>query len=77
MFFDPRLSCDAAISCATCHRSENGFAHPDKLSPGYPGNKHFRNSPSVINAAHKKVWMHDGRLRTSLNDVTRGMLTES
>jgi len=76
LFFDPRLSGDAAISCATCHQPENGFAHPDALAPGYPGNKHFRNSPSVINAAHKKVWMHDGRLGTNLNDVTREMLTE-
>lgn len=76
LFFDPRLSGDAAISCATCHLPEHGYANPDALSPGYPGNKHFRNAPSVINAAHKKVWMHDGRLGTNLNDVTRGMLTE-
>ncbi len=76
LFFDPRLSGDAAISCATCHQPEHGFAHPDKLSPGYPGNKHFRNSPTVINAVHKGRWMHDSRLGTNLNDVTRGMLTE-
>ncbi|MDP6190150.1 MAG: cytochrome c peroxidase [Gammaproteobacteria bacterium] len=76
LFFDARLSGDAAISCATCHQPEHGFAHPDKLSPGYPGNKHFRNSPTVINAVHKKRWLHDSRLGTSLNDVTRGMLTE-
>jgi cytochrome c peroxidase len=76
LFFDARLSGDAAISCATCHKPENGFSHPDELSPGYPGNKHFRNSPGLINTAHKKVWMHDGRLGTNLNDVTREMLTE-
>ncbi|MDM8547053.1 cytochrome c peroxidase [Candidatus Venteria ishoeyi] len=76
LFFDKRLSGDAAISCATCHQPEHGFAHPDALSPGYPGNKHFRNSPTVINSAHKKVWFHDGRLGTNLNDVTREMLTE-
>ncbi len=76
LFFDPRLSGDAAISCATCHNPKAGFAHSDALSPGYPGNKHFRNSPTVINAVHKKSWMHDGRLGTNLNDVTREMLTE-
>jgi len=76
LFFDKRLSGDAAISCATCHQPKFGFAHPDKLSPGYPGNKHFRNSPSVINTTYKKVWMHDGRLGTNLNDVTREMITE-
>ena len=76
LFFDKRLSGDAAISCATCHKPENGFAHPAALSPGYPGNKHFRNSPTLINAAHKKVWFHDGRIGTNLNDVTREMITE-
>jgi len=73
LFFDRRLSGDAAIACADCH---NGYAHPDALSPGYPGNGHFRNSMSVINAAHKKVWNHDGRIGTNLNDMTREMLTE-
>ncbi len=77
LFFDKRLSGDAAISCASCHKPENGFSHPDALSPGYPGNKHFRNSPTLINTVHKKVWNHDGRLGTNLNDVTRGMLTET
>lgn len=76
LFFDKRLSGDAAISCATCHVPENGFAHPDALSPGYPGNGHFRNSPTLINSASKKVWLHDGRLGTNLNDVTREMITE-
>ncbi len=76
LFFDKRLSGDAAISCATCHAPENGFAHPDALSPGYPGNGHFRNSIGLINSAHKSIWLHDGRLGTNLNDVTREMLTE-
>jgi len=76
LFFDPRLSGDGAISCATCHQPDNGFSSKQALSPGYPGNGHFRNAPTVINAAHKKVWMHDGRIGTNLNDVTRGMITE-
>lgn len=76
LFFDKRISGDAGIACASCHQPENGFSHPDALSPGYPGNKHFRNSPTLINVAHKKVWNHDGRIGTNLNDVTREMLTE-
>ena len=76
LFFDKRLSGDAAISCATCHQPEHGYGHPDALSPGYPGNDHFRNSPTLINTVHKKTWMHDGRIGTNLNDVTREMITE-
>ncbi len=76
LFYDKRLSGDAAISCASCHKPENAFAHPDALAPGYPGNKHFRNSPTLVNVALKKTWLHDGRLGTNLNDVTREMITE-
>ncbi len=76
LFFDKRLSGDAAISCATCHIPENGFSYPKPLSLGYPGNGHFRNSIGLINVAQKKVWLHDGRLGTNLNDVTREMITE-
>ena len=76
LFFDARLSGDAAISCATCHSPDHGYSTSLPLSEGYPGNGHFRNSPSLINVAHKKSWFHDGRIGTNLNDVTREMLTE-
>jgi cytochrome c peroxidase len=77
LFYDTRLSGDTSTSCGSCHQPEHGFSHPDPLSPGYRGNGHFRNSPTLINSALKDIWMHDGRLGTNLNDVTRGMITES
>ncbi len=77
LFFDKRLSGDAAISCATCHDPEKGFADGLALSKAYPGSDGFRNTPTLINAAHKAAWFHDGRLGTNLNDATREMLTES
>jgi len=76
LFFDKRLSGDAGISCATCHVPEKGFASKEALSPGYPGNGHFRNASSLINVAHRQVWNWDGRIGTNLNDMTREMLTE-
>ncbi|MBI5286106.1 MAG: cytochrome-c peroxidase, partial [Deltaproteobacteria bacterium] len=36
LFFDARLSGDAAISCATCHNSEQGFTTRMSLSDAYP-----------------------------------------
>ena len=77
LFFDPRLSGDAALSCASCHQPDKGFADGLALSEAYPGSSHFRNTPTLINAALKAAWMHDGRLGTDLNDVTREMLTET
>ncbi|NYZ66370.1 photosynthetic protein synthase I [Endozoicomonas sp. SM1973] len=76
LFFDKRLSGDSNIACSDCHQPQYGFTHSTALSPGYPGNKHFRNAPSLINTALKTRWLHDGRIATNLNDVVREMLTE-
>jgi cytochrome c peroxidase len=82
LFFDKRISGDAGIACSDCHVPENGYGSKEALSPGYPGNGHFRNAPTLVNTAVKATmknshpWMWDGRLGTSLNDVTREMLTE-
>lgn len=77
LFFDPRLSGDVSMSCATCHNPAKGFSDGKALSDAYPGTKGFRNTPTLINTAHKKVWFHDGRIGTNLNDITRDQLTES
>ncbi len=76
LFYDKRISGDAGISCADCHVPEKAYASEEALSPGYPGNGHFRNAASLVNVAHRKVWNWDGRIGTSLNDMTREMLTE-
>lgn len=81
LFFDPRLSGDAAISCASCHVPEAGFSDGKPLSDAYPGTLGFRNTPTLINTAYKAQlgipWFHDGRLGTNLNDVTRDQITET
>ena len=77
LFFDVRLSGDAAISCATCHIPDKGFADGLPLSKAYPGSDGFRNTPTLINTAYKAAWFHDGRVGTNLNDVTREMITET
>ncbi len=77
LFFDKRLSGDVAISCASCHVAEKGFGDGLALSKAYPGSDGFRNTPTLINVAHKTAWFHDGRLGTNLNDVTREMITET
>ena len=76
LFFDPRLSGDAALSCASCHDPEKGFSDGLALAKAYPGSDGFRNTPTLINTAKRAAWFHDGRLGTNLNDVTRESLTE-
>ncbi|SON52834.1 putative methylamine utilization protein mauG [Vibrio tapetis subsp. tapetis] len=76
LFFDTRLSGNTALSCASCHMPENGYSYPEALGPAYTGSKGFRNVPTLINTVYKKVWFHDGRIGTNLNDVTRENITE-
>jgi len=76
LFYDRRLSGDAAISCASCHDPEKGFANDLPLSKAYPGSDGFRNAPTLINTVKRDAWFHDGRIGTNLNDVTRESITE-
>ncbi len=77
LFFDARLSGDAALSCATCHNSENGFTTRNQLSEAYPGSKHWRNAPTLLNVVYKgKMHGWDGRL-DDLDDMLRDMITDS
>ncbi len=60
LFFDPRLSGNATISCASCHLPQMGWGFTDTLSMGYPGTVHWRNSQTLINSAYYKKLFWDG-----------------
>ncbi len=78
LFFDPRLSGDATLSCATCHSPERGWADGLALSKGYPGTRYFRNTPTVVNAALGRLMYWDGRLPASdLPTVVRDHISEA
>ncbi len=76
LFFDKRLSGDASVSCASCHQPERGYSDGLALSDAYGQLAGFRNTPTLINVAHKSIWFHDGRMGTNLNDVVRDQLTD-
>ncbi len=58
LFFDPRLSGNGAMPCSACHLPDAGWDFPDKISLGYPGTTHWRNSQTVVNSAYygKLFW---------------------
>lgn len=61
LFFDPILSKDNSISCASCHSSFNAFAHTDHdLSHGIGDSIGTRNAPALFNLAWQKSFMWDG-----------------
>ncbi len=61
LFFDPRLSKDNTVSCASCHVPAAGFADPHQFSLGVGGKQGGRNAPPALNAAYNQVQFWDGR----------------
>lgn len=61
LYYDPILSSDNTVSCATCHDPKYGFADPKPVSEGVRHQKGNRNSPPVTNAAYFHVQFWDGR----------------
>jgi cytochrome c peroxidase len=63
LFYDPILSRDNSISCASCHSPYNAFAHVDHdLSHGIDNKIGTRNAPALMNLAWKRDFMWDGAI---------------
>ncbi|MFK8014001.1 MAG: cytochrome-c peroxidase [Gammaproteobacteria bacterium] len=64
LFFDPRLSGDGSIACATCHNPALGWSDGRQTGIGFGGTVLHRASPTVINTAYNRLQMWDGRERS-------------
>jgi cytochrome c peroxidase len=63
LFYDPVLSSDSSISCASCHSQYTAFAHVDHdLSHGIRDQIGNRNAPTLQNLAWSKSFMWDGAI---------------
>ena len=63
LFFDPILSIDSTISCASCHRPAAAFSDDRRFSRGVNG-RTARNSMTLANAAWMPSLFWDGRAAT-------------
>ena len=61
LFFDPRLSQDGTVSCASCHDLEKGGDDGLQYSVGVGGKKGNINAPTVYNAVFNFRQFWDGR----------------
>jgi cytochrome c peroxidase len=64
LFFDPILSDDRTVACASCHQPEHGFAGPDGKARGIRGQTTTRRAPSLFNRAYGTSFFWDGRTAT-------------
>jgi hypothetical protein len=64
LFFEPRLSGDGTVSCATCHDPVRAFTDGRPVSIGIRGRVGQRNAPTILNALYNKHQFWDGRVAT-------------
>ncbi len=61
LFYEPMLSRNNIVSCASCHSQYTAFTHVDHaLSHGIEDKIGTRNSPALINLAWQQFFMWDG-----------------
>lgn len=62
LFFDPKLSGDGTISCATCHQPDKGFSDGVPVAVGIKGRKGTRNTPTIYDVGQSPRLFWDGRV---------------
>lgn len=56
LFFDPILSANNMVACASCHSPSKGFTDGSQRSTGFTADvKTSRNSPTILNAAFNGI----------------------
>lgn len=73
LFFDPLLSVDQSLSCASCHHPDKGFSDGLPRSVGMAGVELDRAAPSLWNVAFLNRFFWDGRA-SSLEQQIEGPL---
>ncbi|MFK7934887.1 MAG: cytochrome-c peroxidase [Saprospiraceae bacterium] len=63
LFYEPILSLDSTITCASCHILSKGMADNLRISPGVHGANGFRNPPTLTNVAYLDLVNKDGGVR--------------
>lgn len=71
LFFDPRLSGDGNMSCASCHNPLFGWSDGLPTAKGSKSKVLGRATPTITNSAYNSLQMWDGR-KKSLEDQAIG-----
>lgn len=75
LFFDPRLSGDGNMSCATCHNPMLGWSDGLPTARGWKSKMLGRASPTITNTGYNTIQMWDGRAASLEDQATGPMLS--
>ncbi|MEZ7901551.1 MAG: cytochrome c peroxidase [Flavobacteriales bacterium] len=64
LFFDPILSIDSSLSCASCHKPNLAFSDDVAFSPGVYNRAGVRNAPSLANIGYHPYFLREGSIKT-------------
>lgn len=64
LFFDPILSRDSTVACATCHDPARAFSDGRVVPVGVDQRHGRRNVPAIINRGYGRAFFWDGRVGT-------------
>lgn len=64
LYFDPRLSSDFSVSCASCHHPDEGYTRHTQFGIGIDGQEGGRNSPVSYNRILSDLQFWDGRAKS-------------
>jgi cytochrome c peroxidase len=74
LFFDPRLSANRTMSCASCHDPRKGFSDGLPTGKGVHGDRLARATPPLSNVGFGTLFFWDGRA-ASLEEQALGPVT--
>lgn len=64
LFYDPQMSLNNRVSCASCHNQQNAFADGAKFSRGFENLTTSRNSMAVVNPVLNNNLFWDSRVQS-------------
>jgi cytochrome c peroxidase len=64
LFFDPIMSRDSTVSCASCHLPQHAFSDVVALSLGVENRPGRRNAPTLANVAYHPYFTREGGVPT-------------
>ncbi len=61
LYFDPRLSGDNTVSCASCHDPAKGWSNAARFATGIRNQVGGRSAPTIVNSGYQYFQFWDGR----------------